>query len=399
MPDRHHFSQSARRADADALRAALLDSRAQTLAGFAAYAQALPALQVPYRDEVNPPLWELGHIGWFQEWWTSRNPQCALGAGCDPAVARAPSLLGAADRLYDSSAIVHAARWSLPLPDAQASLDYLARGIERTLAGLAHAGTTDDELYFYRLSLFHEDMHNEAAIYMANSLGFEVPHAASALAAARPALRVAGADVRLGWAGAGFAFDNELQGRAVALDTYEIDAVAVSNARFAAFVDAGGYADRGCWSDAGWAWRAAGELRAPRFWRRHGTSWQQCRFGRWLELAPDEPAMNLSCHEAEAWCAWAGRRLPGEAEWEHAALVIDGFRWGDVWEWTADRFAPYDGFAAHPYRDYSAPWFGSRRVLRGASIATHARIRHARYRNFFAPERNDIFAGFRTCAA
>ena len=76
----------------------------------------------------------------------------------------------------------------------------------------------------------------------------------------------------------------------------------------------------------------------------------------------------------------------------------DRFRWGQVWEWTASTFLPYPGFVPHPYRDYSAPWFGSRPVLRGASVATQARMHHPRYRNYFTPERNDVFAGFRTCA-
>jgi EgtB-related family protein len=67
-----------------------------------------------------------------------------------------------------------------------------------------------------------------------------------------------------------------------------------------------------------------------------------------------------------------------------------------VWEWTASPFAPYPGFTPHPYRDYSQPWFGSRRVLRGASEATAAALAYARYRNFFEPHRRDIFAGFRS---
>jgi EgtB-related family protein len=110
--------------------------------------------------------------------------------------------------------------------------------------------------------------------------------------------------------------------------------------------------------------------------------------------------MNLSWHEAQAYCGWAGRRLPTEGEWEFAAERAGGaFAWGQVWEWTASAFAPYPGFVAHPYRDYSAPWFHTRHVLRGGSFATHARMKHTRYRNFFPPDRNDIFAGFRTCAA
>jgi ergothioneine biosynthesis protein EgtB len=398
MSPRYQPAHAARTADDAALREALLDARTQTLAAFAACAAALPALQVPYRSEVNPPLWELGHVGWFQEWWIARNPLRALGAGADPAVARTPSRLAGADRLYDSSAVPHDTRWSLELPGSQATLDFLADGIERTLALLARAGPQDQDLYFYRLCLFHEDMHNEAAIYMANSLGFGIAPLAPAGTVASHALRIPAAHVGLGWQGAGFAFDNELPGPTVALGAYEIDAAPVSNARYAAFVEAGGYEDRRFWSEAGWAWRASHDARAPRFWRASGATWQQRRFGQWQDLGPHQVATNLACHEAEAWCAWAGRRLPREAEWEHAALTQAEFCWGDAWEWSADRFAPYPGFAAHPYRDYSAPWFDSRRVLRGGSIATHARMRHPRYRNFFTPERNDIFAGFRTCA-
>jgi iron(II)-dependent oxidoreductase len=90
--------------------------------------------------------------------------------------------------------------------------------------------------------------------------------------------------------------------------------------------------------------------------------------------------------------------LPTEAEWEFAASSQPDFAWGAVWEWTSSPFLPYPGFVAHPYRDYSVPWFGARRVLRGASRATSPRMVHPRYRNFFTPERNDIHSGFRSCA-
>jgi EgtB-related family protein len=108
--------------------------------------------------------------------------------------------------------------------------------------------------------------------------------------------------------------------------------------------------------------------------------------------------VHLSWYEADAWCRWAGRRLPTEAEWEAAAVSDPRFAWGEVWEWTASAFAPFVGFAAHPYRDYSRPWFDGRPVLRGASRATSLRMTHPRYRNYFTAERNDIYAGFRSCA-
>ena len=122
----------------------------------------------------------------------------------------------------------------------------------------------------------------------------------------------------------------------------------------------------------------------------------------WRPLAPDAPVCHVNAFEAEAYCRWAGRRLPRESEWEHAATRHgrdDGaFRWGRaVWEWTADPFLPYPGFVPDRYREYSAPWFGTHRAVRGGSFATHPWMRHPRYRNFYTPERSDLFIGFRTC--
>jgi iron(II)-dependent oxidoreductase len=71
---------------------------------------------------------------------------------------------------------------------------------------------------------------------------------------------------------------------------------------------------------------------------------------------------------------------------------------GNVWEWTADTFLPYPGFRIDPYKEYSAPWFGTHKVLRGGCWATRSRLLRNTWRNFYVPERRDIFAGFRTCA-
>jgi EgtB-related family protein len=201
----------------------------------------------------------------------------------------------------------------------------------------------------------------------------------------------------LGTPGPGFAFDNELQRQQVTLAPYAIDAQVCRWAEFLPFVESGAYGDDRLWSTAGRAWR--GERAAPRYLRREGPTWLQRRAARWQPLDRAEPAMHLSFHEAEAWCRWAGRRLPGEAEWEHAALTQPvAFVWGQAWEWTASPFAPYPGFTAHPYRDYSQPWFDGRPVLRGASVFTQPRLRHPKYRNYFTADRNDIAAGFRSCA-
>src|SRR5436190_6220699 len=93
-------------------------------------------LMGPRLDIVNPVLWEIGHIGWFHEFWTLRHAH-----GGTPLIERA-------DRLWDSSAVAHATRWQLDLPDRAGSFAYIADVLSRQEDRLGGA-IDDGARYFY----------------------------------------------------------------------------------------------------------------------------------------------------------------------------------------------------------------------------------------------------------
>ena len=407
-----------RRAGKELLSLALMDARNHTLHLFAQYQKALESVQyvVPQLATVNPPLWELGHDGWFQDWWIARNMQRALGSRCEPAHARLASIEPNADRWWDSTHVAHNTRWTLDLPDANNIRAYLLDTLESTLDLLEKADNSDDALYFYRLCLFHEDMHAEALVYMAQTLGLKLD--ANIQQAFTPApmnlrepMLIPACVWQMGSAEGGFSFDNERPQHSVHVPEFEIDAQPVTWAQFVEFVDDGGYDSEDLWSADGWQWLqklASSEgkyegRRGPRYVDQIGVASgavMQTRFGTARRMLGNQPAMHMTWYEADAWCRWAGRRLPFEVEWEVAVHLAArrGFLWGNVWEWTGTTFRGFDGFQPDPYIDYSQPWFGSHKVLRGASFATRARMKNAKYRNFYMPERDDIFCGFRSCA-
>jgi iron(II)-dependent oxidoreductase len=429
--------------DRGELERALVDARQRTLALVADLGDE--QLRGPRLATVNPLLWEIGHVAWFQELWVLRH---ALG--------EAP-IRADGDALWDSGAIAHDTRWDLPLPPRPETLRYMAEVCDRVRDRLGREALPAALAYFVRYTTFHEDMHDEAFTYTRQTLDYRAPAlsghpgtgGAAQAGAWRGDARVPGGPFVLGArADEPFVFDNEKWAHPVMLAPFAIARAPVSQSEFAEFVEDRGYGRKELWSDAGWRWREGAGAERPVYWRRAGRGWERRDFDRWVPLEPHRPVIHVGWFEAEAYCGWARRRLPTEAEWEAAAAGEPDasgrslsprkrrFPWGDepptperanldglalggvdvaersagdsafgcrqmignVWEWTASDFAPYPGFVADAYRDYSQPWFGTHKVLRGGAWVTRGRLIRNTWRNFYTPDRRDVWAGFRTCA-
>jgi len=424
----------------DSLVDALLDARSVELE---LLEQLSDAQMWGHQDHfLEPPIWEMGHVGWFQEYWILRHLDGA-----------APLLRGA-DGIYDAFHVSYRRRWEHAYPGREATSRYIAEVLARSVARLDSRTPSAAETYFYTLAALHEDMHTENLTLILQTLGYGGPplsrlDPAWTAPPVDPAYRphdvaVPGGTFMLGAAPEEpFVFDNEKWAHPVAVRPFRIATVPVTNLEFQAFVEDDGYRRREVWGRRGWDWRRRTGAEHPLFWLRGDDArWCERRFGLIVPLAPWHPVMHVNWYEAEAYCRWAGRRLPTEAEWEMAATWDPAtgakrrFPWGDapptperasldyraggpidvralpagdsavgcrqmignVWEWVEDTFEPYPGFTCDPYKEYSAPYFGEKKVLRGGCWTTRGRLIRGTWRNFYKRQRRNVFAGFRTVA-
>ncbi len=402
-------------------------------------------LMVPKLEIINPPLWEIGHMTFFYEVFVLRE----LDKNMKP-------ILPGAEELYDSFEVAHDDRWDLRLPTRQATMDYMDTILKKLIDRIKDHEPSAWETYLYLLAVYHEDMHDEALTYTRQTLEYPEPRYSTLNTLQSPDAGPLPGDVEVPggtyYLGATqdqpFVFDNEKWAHAVEVKPFKIARAPVTNGEFAEFVEDGGYERPEFWSYGGRMWLKKSGAKGPLYWKKEGNQWYLRHFDTYIPLPEHRPIIHVNWYEAQAYCNWSGRRLPTEAEWELAASAepdssgglasskrmypwgnepptperanLDGrysgtvdvaaFPDGDsafgcrqmignVWEWTASPFYPFPGYVVdYPYKEYSAPWFGYHKVLRGGCWATRARLIRNTYRNFYLPHRRDVFAGFRTCA-
>ena len=421
----------------------LTDARARTCALIDQLSEE--QLTGPRLPTVNPLRWEIGHAAYFYEFWILRHHY------------KEPALISGIDELFDSIHIPHESRWDLKLPEVADTIKYMQQVKDRVVYHLSNGKPDMVRDYLTQYAIFHEDMHCEAFTYTRQTLSYPEPKISLALKSSHNTDQAIGDALIPGGSfllGAepsdAFVFDNEKWAHKKTVDAFKISKAAVSNEEFEQFVNAGGYRQREYWCNEGWQWLTDNNVEHPVYWRfnKQSKHWEVRLFDRWNKIQAKAAVVNVNWYEANAYCRWAGRRLPTELEWEVAASVVPSddnttltkekryYPWGDnaitsehanfngeslgpmdvnakpagdsafgcrqmlgnVWEWTDSIFSPYPGFTPDMYADYSQPLFGKTRVLRGGCWATRARLMRNTWRNYYGQERNDVFAGFRTCA-
>jgi iron(II)-dependent oxidoreductase len=388
---------------------------------------------------MSPLVWDLAHIGNQEELWLVRD----VGG-------REPVRIDI-DELYDAFQHPRASRPSLPLLGPAEARGYVREVRDKALDVLSSARLAGRPLleraFAFGMVAQHEQQHDETMLathqLRAGAPVLHAPPPPRPPGGRLPAeVIVPAGPFTMGTSTEPWALDNERPAHQVHVDGFAIDTVPVTNGAYQRFIAAGGYDDPRWWHEQGWAHRVEAGVTAPRFWVRDGDGWLRTRFGVVEPVPADEPVVHVSWYEADAYARWAGRRLPTEAEWEKAARFDPAtgrsrrFPWGDeeptddlanlgqrhlqpaeagaypagasplgvhqligdVWEWTGSDLAPYPGFVAFPYREYSEVFFGpDYKVLRGGSFGTDAVACRGTFRNWDYPIRRQIFAGFR-CA-
>ena len=401
---------------------------------------------------TSPPKWHIGHVSWIYEAVMSK-----LDKNYEFYSTEFSEYLNS---YYQQFGIPHdkKLRGIVSRPTTDDIFKYFEMVSQRVTEFIGSSDLfNDDAARLITMGMHHESQHQELLVYDLQHLLAEAYHPVRRNRASRrqpgieveeekkkekESVHIKGGLYTQGYSGDGYCYDIEMPEHKVYLEDYSIDVYPVTNRQYMEFIDDGGYKTYKYWLSDGWEKVKENGWEAPMYWERKDQKWYVQNFAGLGEINPNQPVCHVSYYEAEAYCKWAGKRLPTEAEWEKAACwnektqektiypwgnqyptddrcnLLESYRWecsevgalpdgkshlgchhmvGDVWEWTKSEFAGYPGFRSD-FDEYNDKWFTNQKVLRGGSFGTPKMSIRASYRNFFRLDERWLFSGFRCCS-
>ena len=389
---------------------------------------------------TSPIKWHVGHVSWIYE---------AVMRKISPDYEfYSDDLSGYLNSYYQQFGVPHdkARRGIVSRPTLDEILQYFDATSRRVAEFVQERQLEDGQARLMTMGIHHECQHQELMTYDLQHLLAGSYRPAKRLRAPRPTVshkepaRVRGGLYALGYGGSDYCYDIELPEHMTYLEDCEIDAFPVTNGQYMRFIEDGGYDSYRFWLSDGWEKVKENGWKAPMYWEREDGAWMRDGFSGRRRVNSNEPVCHVSFYEADAYCRWAGGRLPTEAEWEKAACwdeqrqrktafpwgnepagaryanLLESHIWqcteigsypdgaspagcyqmiGDVWEWTASEFVGYPGFKTG-FEEYNDKWFTNQKVLRGGSFGTPAVSIRGSYRNFFRLDERWLFSGFRS---
>lgn len=388
---------------------------------------------------MSPPKWHLGHVSWIYEAIMSK-----LDKNYEFYSKEFSEYLNS---YYQQFGIPHdkGSRGIVSRPTVDQIFQYFNNVNQRVELFIKSKTLSDEDVRLITMGFHHECQHQELLVYdLQNLLADQYKPVKKSekpipVEIKQESVNINGGIYNMGYNGEDYCYDIELPEHKVYLNDYKIDIFPVTNQQYLEFIEDGGYETYKYWLSDGWEKVKTNDWTAPMYWENIDGNWMVQNFQGLRNVSPKEPVCHVSYYEAEAYCKWAGKRLPTEAEWEKAACwnenkkqktvfpwgndlptqqnanLLESHIWrctdigsypeshshygchqmiGDVWEWTSSEFTGYPGFTSS-FDEYNDKWFTNQKVLRGGSFGTPKMSIRGSYRNFFRLDERWLFSGFR----